>query len=191
MRVEARRDEQHLRRWRSSAGIQCSVTASRKPLPPVPAESGMLTMFGAGLSSPQYGYSGCWNVEIISTRGSSVNIASVPLPWWTSKSTIATRSRPCASACAAPTATLLNRQNPIARSRSAWCPGGRTAQNALRHSPDSTRSVARRPPRRVPRGVERVRIHRRVGIEKVQPVRRTLGLDQRDVVAAVTRPSCS
>jgi hypothetical protein len=35
------------------------------------------------------------------------------------------------SACIAPTATLLNRQKPIARWRSAWWPGGRTAQNAL------------------------------------------------------------
>ena len=36
------------------------------------------------------------------------------------------------SRCAAPIATLLNMQNPIARPRSAWWPGGRTAQNAVR-----------------------------------------------------------
>jgi hypothetical protein len=39
-----------------------------------PAASGMLTMFGAGLSTPEYGYSGYWNVDTISTRGSSENI---------------------------------------------------------------------------------------------------------------------
>ncbi len=50
----------------------------------------------------------------------------MPLPWWTSKSTIATRARPAARACAAATAMLLNRQKPIARSASAWWPGGRT-----------------------------------------------------------------
>ena len=42
----------------------------------------------------------------------------------------------------APIATLLKMQKPIARPRSAWCPGGRTAQNALLHSPLITRSVA-------------------------------------------------
>ena len=40
------------------------------------------------------------------------------------------RRRSAAIACAAATATLLNRQKPIARSRSAWWPGGRSAQNA-------------------------------------------------------------
>ena len=40
----------------------------------------------------------------------------VPLPWWTSKSTIATRSRPSRSCAArAAIATLLKRQKPIAR----------------------------------------------------------------------------
>ena len=50
----------------------------------------------------------------------SQKICSVPLPWWTSQSRIRTRSAPCAaSACAAATATLLNRQKPIARVDSA------------------------------------------------------------------------
>ena len=90
------------------------------PALPVPADRGMLTMFAAGLSSPEYGYNGCWKVETISTRGSVEKIFSVPLPWWTSKSITATRSMACAaSACAAPTATLLRRQKPIARLRSA------------------------------------------------------------------------
>jgi len=63
-------------------------------------------------------------------------MSCVPLPWCTSKSAIATRRRPCATiACAAPTATLLNRQNPIASLRVAWWPGGRTAQNARRTWP--------------------------------------------------------
>ena len=35
-------------------------------------------------------------------------------------------------------AMLLNRQKPIARSRSAWWPGGRSAQNALRALPSAT-----------------------------------------------------
>ncbi len=47
------------------------------------------------------------------------------------------------SACAAPTATLLKKQKPIACARSAWWPGGRTLQNARRTSPLITRSVAR------------------------------------------------
>ena len=50
----------------------------------------------------------------------------VPLPWWTSQSTIITRSSPSeSSAWRAATATLLNRQKPIARVGSAWWPGGR------------------------------------------------------------------
>jgi hypothetical protein len=43
----------------------------------------------------------------------------VPLPWWTSQSTITTRSPASASAAAA-MATLLSRQNPIARVAVAW-----------------------------------------------------------------------
>ena len=39
-------------------------------------------------------------------------------------------------------ATLLNRQNPIARVGSAWCPGGRTAQKAFWTLPAITRSTA-------------------------------------------------
>ena len=53
----------------------------------------------------------------------------VPLPWCTSQSRISTRSAPCsARACAAATATLLKKQNPIARAASAWWPGGRSAE---------------------------------------------------------------
>ena len=37
-------------------------------------------MFGAWLSTPQYGYSGYWNVDTISTRGSPWKMSSVPLP---------------------------------------------------------------------------------------------------------------
>ena len=56
---------------------------------------------------------------------------------------MATRFAPCASiACMAPIATLLKMQKPIARDGVAWCPGGRTAQNALRASPLITASVA-------------------------------------------------
>jgi hypothetical protein len=37
---------------------------------------------------------------------------------------------------------LLKRQKPIGRSGVAWCPGGRTKQNAEPISPRSTASVA-------------------------------------------------
>ena len=48
-------------------------------------------------------------------RGSSQKMSCVPLPWWTSKSTIATRSSPWSTRrVRAATATLLNRQKPIA-----------------------------------------------------------------------------
>ena len=70
-------------------------------------------------------------------------MSSVPLPWCTSKSTIATRCRPWrSSAYLAAIATLLKKQKPIARSWQAWWPGGRTAQNALCKSPAITASVA-------------------------------------------------
>ncbi len=71
----------------------------------------------------------------------------VPLPWCTSQSTIITRSRPCASrACCAATATLLNRQKPIARSASAWCPGGRWMENPVGALPASSRSTSETAP---------------------------------------------
>src|SRR3954451_18436105 len=51
----------------------------------------------------------------------------VPLPWCTSQSRTKTRSSPSESrACRAATATLLKKQNPIARRGSAWWPGGRS-----------------------------------------------------------------
>ncbi len=56
-----------------------------------------------------------WCSETYSTSGSSQKIASVPLPWCTSQSRIATRSTPRARAWAAATATWLKRQNPMAR----------------------------------------------------------------------------
>ncbi len=79
----------------------------------------------------------------IRTRSSPAMMSSVPLPWWTSKSMIATRSRPrTSSAWRAAIATLLKKQKPIAWSRVAWWPGGRTAQNAFATAPSSTASVA-------------------------------------------------
>jgi hypothetical protein len=65
------------------------------------------------------------------------------LPWWTSQSTIATRSIP-RSRCAqrAAIAMLLTRQKPIAAPRSAWWPGGRRSANALSSCPSSTCSTA-------------------------------------------------
>ena len=92
------------------------------------------------------------------------------------------RCRARSSACAAPTATLLNRQKPIARSRSAWCPGGRTAQNAVLHSPRITRSVASTTRAgRVPRRRQRMRVERGVGVDEVQPCRGARRLDRVDV----------
>ena len=85
---------------------------------------------------------------MVSTDESSRKIASVPLPWWTSQSRIATRRAPRAS-CAqrAATAVALRRQKPIGRAASAWCPGGRAITNALRSSPATTAATASsRPP---------------------------------------------
>ena len=67
----------------------------------------------------------------------------VPLPWWTSQSRISTRSTPYAArACRAATATLPKKQNPIARAGSAWCPGGRMAENPVAADPDSSSSTS-------------------------------------------------
>jgi len=45
------------------------------------------------------------------------------------------------------TAMLLKRQKPIAASGSAWCPGGRRPQNAMRASPPmSASTMAQAPP---------------------------------------------
>ena len=46
------------------------------------------------------------------------------------------------SACRTAIAMLLKKQKPIASSRVAWWPGGRTAQNAFSTSPSITASVA-------------------------------------------------
>ena len=91
----------------------------------------------------------------------------VPLPWWTSKSTMATRSTPWA-ACAwrAATAALLKKQKPIGVAASAWWPGGRVATKAL-----STRRVddlvdgERRAAGRAQRRLAGAGRHRGVGIE--------------------------
>ncbi len=94
-------------------------------------------------AGPVPGYSGDWWIEQNSTRGSAWKMSLVPLPWCTSQSTIITRSRPCASrACRAATATLLNRQKPIARSASAWCPGGRWIENPVGARPSISRSTS-------------------------------------------------
>ena len=101
------------------------------------------------------GYQGNWCNETYSTEGSSKKMSCVPLPWWTSKSTIATL--PCGAsvaAWAAPTATWLSRQNPMARVRVAWWPGGRTRQTAvcplakaspaaLQAAPDARRAISK------------------------------------------------
>ncbi len=73
------------------------------------------------------GYSGDWWMLKKRTSARSRKISAVPFPWWTSQSSTATRSRPSSAiASAAATATLSKKQNPIARSYSAWWPEGRT-----------------------------------------------------------------
>ena len=70
-------------------------------------------------------------------------MSSVPLPWCTSKSMIATRFKPWrSSAYLAATATLFTKQKPMAWLRVAWWPGGRTAQKAFTISPAMMASVA-------------------------------------------------
>ena len=55
-----------------------------------------------------------WCSEIVHTEGSSQNAACVPLPWWASQSTTATRSIPCAAcACMAASAVLAKMQPPM------------------------------------------------------------------------------
>ena len=66
----------------------------------------------------------------------------VPLPWWTSQSTMSTRWTPRRRAALAATATLPKSENPIAQWHSAWCPGGRTTATPLRSRPQQTSSVS-------------------------------------------------
>ena len=108
----------------------------------------------------------------------------VPLPWWTSKSTMATRSTPWAAcACRAATAALLKKQKPIGVAASAWWPGGRVATKAL-----STRRVddlvdgEGRPAGRAQRRLEGAGRHRGVGIELDRALARAGALDRLDVV---------
>ena len=80
-------------------------------------------------------------------------ISSVPLPWWTSKSTIAILLISFLYlylAYAAPIATLFTIQNPIEAKTGfstgpkypAWWPGGLTRANAFLTVPFITRSIA-------------------------------------------------
>ena len=78
-----------------------------------------------------------------STSGELWKIAWVPLPWCTSQSSTSTRSAPSeSSAWRAATATFENRQKPIARSASAWWPGGRRPQKPVGASPASSASAS-------------------------------------------------
>ena len=91
----------------------------------------------------------------------------------------ATRS-PAAASAAAVTATLLNRQNPIARVGVAWCPGGRTAQNAASASPAPSRSTASRPaPAARQRRLARTRPDTTVSASRYPPPRVAEPLDAR------------
>ena len=74
-------------------------------------------------------------------------ISAVPLPRWTSQSSTNTRSNPCSAiADSAAIAMLLNRQNPIARAWSAWCPAGRRPLKPRSSPPYSSRSTIRQAP---------------------------------------------
>ena len=98
-------------------------------------------------------------------------MSSVPLPWWTSKSTIATRSRPrTSSAWRAATATLLKKQKPIAWSRRRVVAGrAHRAEGvvdvAVDHRVGRRHGGAGGAQHRVP-GAGR---QRRVGVERARP----------------------
>ena len=63
--------------------------------------------------------------------------------WRPSASAIESHCGPIStSTTVAATAALLNRQKPIARSRTAWWPGGRPAAKATSHSPARNASIA-------------------------------------------------
>ncbi len=71
-------------------------------------------------AGPVPGYSGDSWIETNRTSESAWKMSLVPLPWWTSQSTIITRESPCADvARRAATAALPKKQNPIARAASA------------------------------------------------------------------------
>ena len=105
-----------------------------------------------------------------SRRRRAAKMSCVPLPWWTSQSTISTRAAPARRAASAAIAALLSRQNPIARSGTAWCPGGRTSANAFARAPAHRRQRRLdRGARRQPRGVPASRRHHGVGIQLAAP----------------------
>jgi len=75
-----------------TAGSTTDSKAPRYSASPEPAGSGTFTSsceFAPG--PPEPGQKGHWWTETVRTVGSSAKSASVPLPWCTSKSTIATR----------------------------------------------------------------------------------------------------
>ena len=100
----------------SSRGIQFASISARTCRPARVRRHRHVDHVGAHAAPRRCtGYSGCWKMLAISTRSSPAMMSSVPLPWWTSKSMIATRSRPrTSSAWRAATATLLKKQKPIA-----------------------------------------------------------------------------
>ena len=127
----------------SSAGSQCPVTAARNSSPPDPARSGTLIMFSAVLSTPQYGYSGCWNVPTMSTRGSPcedvlrpVSVVDVEVDDRHARQ--AMRGEGVRGA----DGDVVEEAEAHGALALAWWPGGRTAQNAVAHSPRMTRSTA-------------------------------------------------
>jgi hypothetical protein len=102
----------------------------------------------ASVIAPVPGNSPDWWMLANNTSDRCLNTSAVPLPWWTSQSMTRTRSMPSSRiAGSAAIATLLNRQKPIARSRSAWWPEGRSPQNPTPHpSPIRSRTSAHAPP---------------------------------------------
>ena len=93
------------------------------------------------------GQNGNWWMLTNSSSRESWKSALVPLPWCTSQSSTSTRSAPSeSSAWRAAMATFANRQKPIAVARSAWWPGGRSAEKPARSPPVSSDSASAQAP---------------------------------------------
>ena len=132
----------------SSAGSSVSRHAARKAAPSAPGGRVALRMLPATPRSSRVAGAGVaaaiggWRRRRWSGRPRTQ--AWVPLPWWTSKSRIATR--PIAVRRAGRGGRRSRRwrrgRSPSAVLGSAWWPGGRVAQKARRASPAHTASTA-------------------------------------------------
>ena len=159
MRVEAGRDEHAGRAGtRRAAGrnsvVKHRAVVARRPAPP---GSGSSRCSPARRPTPTSSAAPVPGIERVlvrrtctARRAAPQKMSCVPLPWCTSQSTISTRAAPGGRAASAAIAALLSRQKPIARSGSAWWPGGRTSANAFCARPPITSLAPPRPRRRPP-----------------------------------------